>query len=133
MLATVVSVVALVQGLTFERASHASRALASAASGAGGVFVPLQERVLDTRPSPYTKGPYSTPMTAGVWRSVQISGVGGLPSSGIGAVQVAVSALAPVSVGTMQMSEYLTTPKPQTVLDYGYAAQCHRGDQDLGG
>ncbi len=109
----------LVTGVMFAGAEHGAPALADASTGTGGVFVATQGRVLDTRAG-YGTGGYTTPMSAGVWRSVPVDGVAGVPSSGVSAVQVAVSALAPITTtGTVSLSADLATPKGGTALDYG--------------
>ncbi len=109
----------LVTGVMFASAEHGAPALADASTGTGGVFVATQGRVLDTRAG-YGTGGYTTPMTAGVWRTVPVDGVAGVPSSGVSAVQVAVSALAPITTtGTISLSADLATPKGGTALDYG--------------
>jgi hypothetical protein len=66
-------------------APHAAPARADASTGAGGLFVPLQGRILDTRNG---TGGYSTPMPAGVWRPVTVDGKVGMPSSDISVVAV---------------------------------------------
>ena len=118
MLSVVTVTLSLVGAVAFVEAPRASRALADAATGTGGVFVPTQGRVLDTRAAS-TIGGYATPMPAGLWRQVPISGVAGVPSSGAGAVQLSVTALSPASTGTVQVSADLSTPKGGTALAYG--------------
>lgn len=68
----------------------------------GGAFVKAQKRVLDTR-SATSVGGYSTPMSAGQWRSVQVAG-DGLPSSGMSAVSVNLITLSPVASGYINAS-----------------------------
>lgn len=90
-----------------------------AATPTGGEFVATQGRIMDTRPS-YGVGGFTTPMTANAWRSVQVAGNAGVPSSGVGAVQLSVTALMDgASAGTVFLSKYLSTPQPQSVLQYG--------------
>lgn len=58
----------------------------TAAPGLPGMYNPLPPtRILDTRPTSQV-GPYNTPFTAGGIRTVQITGQGGVPSSGVSAV-----------------------------------------------
>ncbi|MCL2782125.1 MAG: hypothetical protein FWD74_11695, partial [Actinomycetia bacterium] len=72
---------------------------APSATGPGGLFVPVQGRILDTRDG---TGGYSTPMPVNGWRTVQVTGVAGIPVSGVSAVQV----LATVSGATGSGSLY---------------------------
>jgi RHS repeat-associated protein len=62
----------------------------AAGTGTGGMFVPLQGRLMDTRDG---TGGYTTPFAAGGTRSLQVTGQAGLPASGITAVLVNVTAL----------------------------------------
>ncbi len=109
--ATAAVLLSLVTGVMFAGARHGSPALADASTGTGGQFVADQVRVFDTRSA--------GAMTANTWRSVQIAGVGDLPSSGIGAVQVTVTASSPGGVGTVSVSQDLSTPKPVVALNFG--------------
>jgi hypothetical protein len=56
-----------------------SAAHAAAATGTGGVFVPLQARILDTTTG---TGGYTTPMPAGAYRTVGVDGVAGSRPAG---------------------------------------------------
>jgi RHS repeat-associated protein len=62
----------------------------AAGTGTGGMFVPKQGRLMDTR---YGTGGYSTPFAAGATRSLQVTGQAGLPTSGISSVLINVTAL----------------------------------------
>ena len=54
-------------------------------TGDGGVFVPTTGRILDTA----NNIGYNTPMTAGEWRTVKVTGLAGVPADGsAGAVSV---------------------------------------------
>lgn len=88
---------------------------ANPVTGTGGMFVAAQGRVLDTRSG---IGGYTTPMTPGLWRSVQIGGVAGVPASGAGAVQITLSALPNNTTGSASVSADLPLLKPQVVVDY---------------
>ncbi|MFJ7289763.1 hypothetical protein ACIQUC_15740 [Curtobacterium sp. NPDC098951] len=55
-------------------------------TGTGGVFVPTTGRIMDTKNN---IGGYSTPMPAKTWRTVQVTGLAGVPDDGtVGAVSV---------------------------------------------
>lgn len=120
-MATMALMVSLISAVTFASASHGAPAKADASTGTGGVFVPTQGRVMDTRSTGSTAGTggYTTSMATGLWRSVPVGGVAGVPMSGAGAVQVTVTALSPGSTGTVQLSADLATPKGGTALAYG--------------
>ena len=109
---------AAITALSTQVATGYSATSQASATGTGGVFVATQGRVLDTRAAS-TIGGYTTPMSANVWRSVQIGGVAGVPSTGAGAVQVSITALTPSATGTAQLGAYATSPVGETVLDYG--------------
>lgn len=93
--------VSCVEAVSLVAASHAAKAHADASTGAGGMFVPLAGRILDTRNG---TGGYSTPMPASTWRSVAVDGQVGIPSSGVSAVQVTVTAVAPASMGIVHLA-----------------------------
>ncbi|PZE27263.1 hypothetical protein DEI86_07150 [Curtobacterium sp. MCBD17_028] len=59
-------------------------------TGTGGRFVAASGRILDTRSG---TGGYSTAMPAGGYRSIQVGGKAGVPTSGVGAVVVNVTAV----------------------------------------
>ena len=116
LLLTVSVVVSLVQALTVVASPLGAPALASPQTGTGGYFVPVQGQLINTRS---TGGPYSTPMSPNVWRSATVSSVAGVPSTGVGAVQVTVSAIPNGGTGTVQLAKSQSTPVAQTVLNYG--------------
>lgn len=105
-LAAVVTVVGLA---TVGLSSRAAVARADASTGAGGLFVPVQDRLLDTRPA-YGTGGYTTPMPAGVWRTVQVTGVAGIPSSGVAAVAVNFTVLNDATDGYLNADKDEATP-----------------------
>lgn len=80
-----------------ERVASAAAVSSVGATGSAGLFVPVQERVLDTR---YGTGGFDTKMPANTWRKFPIAGVGGLPESNISAVQVTVTVVNPGAGGT---------------------------------
>ena len=65
-----------------------------------GVFVPVQGRVMDTRTG---TGGYSTPMVANVVRAIPIAGVAGVPTTGVNAVAVSVTAVVATGAGTVSL------------------------------
>ena len=79
----------------------AASAAASVGSASAGLYVPTDVRVLDTRNG---TGGYTTAMPANTPRTVPVAGVGGLPATGISAVQVTVTVLSPVATGNAYVS-----------------------------
>lgn len=65
----------------------ADSATADTTSATGGLFVPLQQRIYDTRTTTYA-GNTGNKLAVGKWYPVAVAGIGGAPSSGISAVQV---------------------------------------------
>ncbi len=74
---------------------------ATSGTGTGGAFNPLLTRLVDTRSG---VGGYSTPGTANVWRSVQVTGIGGIPASGVASVAMTVTALNPAAEGALTLA-----------------------------
>jgi RHS repeat-associated protein len=68
------------------------------ATGTGGQYVATTSRIMDTRNG---TGGYSTAMPAGTWRKVQIAGVNGLPSTGIGSISVVATVITPNTQGLL--------------------------------
>ncbi len=96
----VLLVVAGAQAVDVAGAAHAHQAQAATVTGVGGRFVSVQSSLLDTATG---VGGYSTPMPAATWRTVTVAGQAGLPSSGISAVQVAVTAVTPAAAGVVAL------------------------------
>ena len=90
-------------------------ASASVATGTGGQFIPLQGRLMNTITG---VGGYTTPMADLTYRDLTVNGQAGLPSSGISAVQLTMTAVNPESVGFGYLvpSDVAETPP---VLVYG--------------
>src|SRR3954452_17742573 len=109
LLALVLVTLGVVQAVAMAYAPRAARALASAASGTGGQFVPLDVRVLDTRAA-YGTGGYTTPMPAGTWRSVAVEGVGSIPASGVAAVAVNFTVSSQTGAGIIHADKLEATP-----------------------
>jgi RHS repeat-associated protein len=86
--------------------SLAAPAQASPPAGTGGAFRPLQGRLADTR---IGTGGYSAPLPANTNRQYQVTGMVGVPSTGVSAVLLSVTALAPAALGDMSI-----TPNPKT-------------------
>lgn len=87
-----------------------------AATGTAGLFVPVQGRLMDTRNG---IGGYSTPMSANSWRTVTVAGAVGMPTTGISAVQLTVTAVTPTSQGAVNVQPTGSTPANVTCLVYG--------------
>lgn len=86
-----------------------THAVADGSTGSGGEFVPMQGRILDTR-STSSIGGYSTPMPAGTWRAVQVTGQAGIPNSGVAAVAVNFSVVNDPSSGYLKADKDEDTP-----------------------
>jgi hypothetical protein len=84
-------------------------AVAQASTGSGGEFVPVQGRILDTR-SGSSIGGYTTQMPANTWRSVQVTGLVGVPTTGVAAVAVNFTALNDASAGHLNADKDEATP-----------------------
>lgn len=82
-------------------AALVTSAAAPVGSATAGLYVPADVRVMDTRTG--IGGPASA-MPANVWRTVPVAGVGGVPTTGISAVQVTISVLSPVATGNAYVS-----------------------------
>jgi hypothetical protein len=95
---TVIAVVALLAAMLTAVAGTPQRA-AAATTGSGGKFVATSGRVLETRSG---IGGYKTPMTAQAWRTVQIGGLAGVPTSGVSAVTVLATAVGSSGVGQLE-------------------------------
>ncbi|MGW5366552.1 DNRLRE domain-containing protein [Actinopolymorpha pittospori] len=79
----------------------------STVSTGGGTFVPLDpSRVYDTRSG---VGGSTTPLSGGETRDVQVSGVGGVPASGVSAVAVNVIVTGPTTASAVQLFPSGTT------------------------
>jgi hypothetical protein len=93
----------------FGEASTASVAFADASTGSGGQFVPVQGRILDTRAASSVGG-YTTQMPANTWRSVQVTGQVGIPTTGVAAVAVNFTALNDAAAGHLNADKDEATP-----------------------
>jgi len=76
----------------------AGPASATSPAGTGGMFTPLQARLADTRSG---LGGYSTPIPANTNRVYQVTGNVGVPSTGVSAVMLSMTALTPNIAGNM--------------------------------
>jgi hypothetical protein len=94
-------------------AQRAAPARADASTGTGGLFVPLQARVMDTRSG---RGGYSTPTPVNTWRTVPVAGVGGIPSTGVSAVALNFTVLGGVGGGNLHA--VAGGPPLNTAVDY---------------
>lgn len=71
-------------------------------AGTGGEFVPVAGRIMDTATG---LGGYTTNMAPNVWRTLKVAGaLGGLPATGISAVQVTLSVLNPSELGNVYLA-----------------------------
>jgi hypothetical protein len=84
---------------------------------AGGYFVPLAGRLMDTRNG---TGGYGTKMVGGAWRSLPVAGALGVPTSGVAAVEISVTAVDPPNSGTISVSANGPSPAGGTALVYGW-------------
>jgi len=73
----------------------------AAATGAAGLFVPLTGRLLDTRNG---TGGYATPMPANTVRTVAAAGVVGIPSSGVSALALTLTAVGAPTAGAVSVA-----------------------------
>lgn len=89
--------------------SDSAVATADASTGSGGEFIPLQGRILDTRAAQQI-GAYSTPMPANTWRTVQVTGQAGIPSSGVAAIAVNFTAINNADDGYLKADKDEATP-----------------------
>lgn len=94
----------------------ATPAAAEGATGTAGVFVPASGRILDTRPASQV-GPYLTAMPAGAWRSIQVNGQAGVPSSGVSAVVVNLTVVNQSGAGQLHADKDQTST-PNTAVTY---------------
>ncbi|WP_148286074.1 hypothetical protein, partial [Curtobacterium sp. B8] len=68
-------------------------------TGTGGVFVPATGRILDTKTG---TGGFSTPMEAGTYRTIKVTGVAGLPTDGsVGALSLNATVGSSSGAGTL--------------------------------
>jgi YD repeat-containing protein len=94
-------------------------AVASTVTGTGGLFVPATGRLVDSRSGQglAIDDNWTGPLEAGAWFTVQASGVLGMPATGVGAVQVTVTAVSPTTTGVVNLSPGEATS--YTALVYG--------------
>jgi len=71
------------------------------AAGTAGMFVPLTGRLLDTRNG---TGGFTTPMPASTVRTVAAAGVLGIPSSGVSALALTLTAVGAASAGAVSVA-----------------------------
>ncbi|MDP3984892.1 MAG: RHS repeat-associated core domain-containing protein [Acidimicrobiia bacterium] len=84
----------------------------------GGLFVPLQAAVFDSRTP--AAGSSTTPpaLTGGEWRDIQIGGVAGIPTTGVEAVALTFAVKLPASGGYVQATPTGVAPTNLTFLNY---------------
>lgn len=109
-------VLGLVASVQFAVAPHAAKAHADVTTGTAGLFTPLNARVMDTRNG---TGGYSTPMAALTWRSLQIDGVSGIPTSGVTAVAITMTVIAATATGQARAMPTGSSVQPVVALIYG--------------
>lgn len=73
----------------------------AATAATGGLFVPLQQRLYDTRTTTYA-GNTGNQLAAGRWYTVKVAGIGGAPTSGISAVQVTLTEVNATAEGSLK-------------------------------
>ena len=98
MLALAVGAIAAAQ---LELTPRSGPASAEASTGSAGLFVPAVGRLLDTRNG---TGGFSTPMPAGVVRTVTAAGRAGIPASGVSAVALTLTAIGASTVGSVSVA-----------------------------
>ncbi len=92
--AAVLAAVALIASLLAATPVHALND-----TGTGGVFVPATGRILDTKTG---TGGFSTPMEAGTYRTIKVTGLAGLPTDGsVGAVSLNATVGSSSGAGTL--------------------------------
>jgi hypothetical protein len=109
------AVIALVIGGAIGTTTTAMTAASADGTSDGGLFTPLQQRVLDTRNG--TGGLPVAKLTAGTWHAIPIDGQGTLPSSNIAAVQVAFTTTNQVGAGVVHADQD-GIASPNTTLPY---------------
>lgn len=109
-LATVVALFAglLVVVAVATVATAGPAAAASAATGSAGMFTPLQTRILAP-----------TNMPANTWLTVPVDGIGGIPTSGVSAVEVNVTIGNPTGAGEAFVTASDATTAGTPALIYG--------------
>lgn len=90
-------VLAVLAALLTVVVAHPERASATA-TGTGGEFVSTSGRIFDTRTG---QGGFSTPFAANTYRTVQVAGLAGVPTSGVSAVTYMTTVLDSSGVGQM--------------------------------
>jgi RHS repeat-associated protein len=97
----------------------ATPASATPPAGTGGVFRPTQARLVDTRIA-NSDGPYAAGvLLANTDRTYQVTGMAGVPSTGVSAVVLSATAVTPAAMGWLAMTTYPTTPGATVMLTWG--------------
>ena len=89
--------------------------VAAHADSTAGVFVPTQGRVVDTRSG---LGGYSTPLPVGTTRTFQVTGLAGVPTTGVTAVSVTLTAVNEAGSGYLSASASGAGTPTGTALNY---------------
>jgi RHS repeat-associated protein len=102
------TLISMVAGFVFSAVlvPFAAPASATPPAGTGGMFKPLMAKIVDTRDG---TGGYSTDLPANISREYQVSGVAGVPSTGVSAVMMQVTAMTPAAEGDMSINTKSTT------------------------
>ncbi len=79
----------------------ASRASADASTGSAGLFVPAVGRLMDTRTG---AGGYTTPMPAGIVRSITAAGVAGIPATDVSSLALTLTVLSATTIGAVSIA-----------------------------
>ncbi|MCU1528893.1 MAG: cutinase family protein, partial [Frondihabitans sp.] len=121
--------VALAAGLI---GSAQTNAHADASTGPGGLFVSNSARLWDTGSG--TGGAPTSPLTANHWYAVGVDGVGGIPASGVSAVQVNFVVVNPVAAGGLHADKTgVATPNASvSYVSYGTATIANGGTIAVG-
>lgn len=86
------------------------------ADSTAGVFVATQGRVVDTRSG---VGGYGTPFAAGETRTFQVTGLAGVPTSGVSAVSVTLTAVNASGSGYLSSVRRRHTHRDSAELQHG--------------
>lgn len=115
-LAVIVTVASLAQVVFLQSAPHNARALAAASTGTGGNYVALQAPLVNTTTG---LGGFPSPLPASTWETIAVNGQAGLPSTGISAVELTITAVNPSSSGVISVRR-ASTIASVTALVYGF-------------
>lgn len=91
---------------------------AAAPVGDGGLFVPLQAQVFDSRQKAAGSTVTPPPLTGGQWRDISIGGVAGIPTTGVKAVALTFAVALPSAGGVLYATPKGVAPTTISFLNY---------------